>query len=725
MPIIATKEQFEQILLEELQATLLAEGRLDNVKKKYANLDELGYIDSMSMEDPSGNNAYLAWMAKQLNNMITGPVEMPRGQQEEYLSHTLNAVRAFHANKQRLKNKDLNQYKSVADLRQALDGLGATSKDKRKAEREKALSEANIVFDNADFFMVRPLTKEASCVLGKHTKWCISSTKTRNYFNSYSSGEQDGSPKGFIFVRMANLDNDDDNKKMALVYNKEGELEDIFDAPDVSQGADVFEFAAQENILKGVVGDRAGGILNWLNFIADISEKVKPTDEELIKIAKHLNNEYEEMLVNEDLVPDDTSEEDWQDETSDAIRANLDHIADSLLYYIGSNEIMENPPGVDFSVYEELVDKANQEMNNISLYIEDYGDDEGRVYYSATMSLNMPDLKDIDEVDEATLDEIIGDAVNKTASFYTTDYDGVHTEVYGDELSVSIRISNDEYAAGPDGLESFIDDLINWDDEAEFIVKAIIEELTEQGYIGGEGRTRSLDTVAFLERTLKNFDEVEFEDGEINSYAKIKVQLPRVPKLIQDASRQMGTTDNPGPLNYLKDNITGPARNRDETLLDFMQSAARARIQDGQARQRFKNAVSRVFSAAAEYAGGQEMLDLKEEENPYIMADVNYNVVHASETYEPVSGKTQANFYVEFKANSDPEWNIKFMQMADKYFRAIEDAYELVMSSALKSYFDRELGELEELLRRDKEAKAKIAANQTNEHFNNWRRFLK
>ena len=224
---------------------------------------------------------------------------------------------------------------------------------------------------------------------------------------------------------------------------------------------------------------------------------------------------------------------------------------------------------------------------------------------------------------------------------------------------------------------------------------------------------------------MKNFDEVEFEDGEINSYAKIKVQLPRVPKLIQDVSRQMGTTDNPGPLNYLKDNITGPARNRDETLLDFMQRAARARIQDGQARQRFKNAVSRVFSAAAEYAGGQEMLDLKEEENPYIMADVNYSVVHASETYEPVSGKTQANFYVEFKANSDPEWNIKFMQMADKYFRAIEDAYELVMSSALKSYFDRELGELEELLRRDKEAKAKIAANQTNEHFNNWRRFLK
>ena len=729
MPINVTPEQFDQILFEEIQNVLLAEGRLDNVRKKYADLDKLGYIESMSMEDPSGNNAYLTWMAKQLNNMITGPVDMPRGQQEEYLSHILNAVRAFHANKQRLKNKDLNQYKSVADLRQALDGLGATSKDKRKAEREKALSEANIVFDNVDFFMVRPLTKEASCVLGKHTKWCISATKTRNYFNSYTSGEQDGEPRAFIFVRMANLDNDDDNKKMAIVYNTDGDVEEIFDAPDKSVGADAFQWAVQENILKGSIssGVRAGGILNYINRVEDISDRARPTDEELMLIAKHLNDEYSEMLVNDELVPTDRDEEDWQDDTIDAIRANLDHIADDLLFHTGRYEIMENPPGLDMSVYEELVDKANQELHNISLYIEDYhGDGEGRIYYSASMHFTIEGLKGIDEMPEDTLEmDYVAEAVNKTASFYTTDYDGVHIEVDGDDLAVTLRINNDEYAAGPDGLESFIDDLIAWDDEKDKIVEAIIEDLTEAGYIGGEGRTRSLDTVAFLERTLKNFDEVEFEDGEINSYAKIKVQLPRVPKLIQDVSRQMGTTDNPGPLNYLKNNITGPARNRDETLLDFMQKTAKAKLKDGQARQRFKNAVSRVFSAAAEYAGGQEMLDLKEEENPYIMADVDFSVVHASETYEPVSGKTQVNFYVEFKANSDPEWNIKFMQMADKYFKAIEDAYELVMSSALKSYFDRELGELEELLRRDKEAKAKIAANQTNEHFNNWRRFLK
>ena len=739
MPIKLNTEQFEQILFEELQEALLAEGRKDNVKKKYANLDKFGYIDHMSMEDPSGNNAYLAWMAKILNNMITKEPDMPLAHKEELLNHTVKAVRAFHGNKQRLKDKDINQYKTLPDLNKAIDALGVTSKDKRKAEREKALSEANIVFDNVDFFMVRPLTKESSCILGKHTKWCISSTKTRNYFNSYSSGEQDGSPRGFVFVRMANLDNDDDNKKMAIVYNTDGEVEDIFDAPDKSVGADAFQWAVQENIIKGSISSetRAGGILNYINRVEDISDRARPTDEELMLIAKRLNDEYVEMLVNDELVPTDRDEENWQNDTIDAIKSNLDHIADDLLYHIGSYEIMQNPPGLDSSVWDDMVDEANRNLQHISVWVEDMGYDDGGLYFSANMSFDIEGLKDIDEIDESNINEAVEEVMNQNAGFYTTDYDGVSTTAIGDELEVSININVDDYGKGPDGLETLITDLEAYDANVEDYKNAIIEEFEERGWVGGEGRTKSLDIVAYLEQTLKNFDEIEFEDNEINSYAQIKVQLPRVPKLIQDVSRQMGTTDNPGPLHYLKDNMTGPARGRNETLLDYMQMTAKTRLKSGQARQSFKSAVHRVFAAAVEYADGQEMLDLKEEENPYIMADVNFSIIHASEVYEPVSGKSQATFYVEFKARSDPEWNIKFMEMADKYFRAIEDAYELVMSSELKGYFDRELGELEALLRRDKEAKAKIAqqtaidaerkswADAMNEHFNNWRRFLK
>ena len=43
---------------------LLAEGRLEDVKKKYVELDKRGIIDDLSVKDPSGNNAYLGWMTK-------------------------------------------------------------------------------------------------------------------------------------------------------------------------------------------------------------------------------------------------------------------------------------------------------------------------------------------------------------------------------------------------------------------------------------------------------------------------------------------------------------------------------------------------------------------------------------------------------------------------------------------------------------------------------------
>ena len=40
MPIKITPEQFDQVLFEEIQNALLAEGRLDNVRKKYADLGQ-------------------------------------------------------------------------------------------------------------------------------------------------------------------------------------------------------------------------------------------------------------------------------------------------------------------------------------------------------------------------------------------------------------------------------------------------------------------------------------------------------------------------------------------------------------------------------------------------------------------------------------------------------------------------------------------------------------
>ena len=130
MSINVDSKQLEQILFEELQAVLLAEGRKDDAKKEVSDLDKGGYVDSLSLEDPSGNNVYLAWMLKQAAKFFKD--EASNAQREQFIAHILNAVKSFHANKQRLKKKDINQYTSVSDLNNILSQLGDTSKEAKK-----------------------------------------------------------------------------------------------------------------------------------------------------------------------------------------------------------------------------------------------------------------------------------------------------------------------------------------------------------------------------------------------------------------------------------------------------------------------------------------------------------------------------------------------------------------------------------------------------------------
>ncbi len=76
------------IILEQI----INEGRLEDVIKKYNNVDE-ETIRSLSGNDPSGNNKYLEWMVK---NIIISP---------ESGNEIIDAVKCFHTNTNRLNDK--------------------------------------------------------------------------------------------------------------------------------------------------------------------------------------------------------------------------------------------------------------------------------------------------------------------------------------------------------------------------------------------------------------------------------------------------------------------------------------------------------------------------------------------------------------------------------------------------------------------------------------------
>ena len=730
---------------------ILAEGRKDNVKKKYPELAERGLIDELSLEDPSGNNAYLGWMAKQIAKFFK--IEASYASREQFIAHTLNATKSFHSNKQRMKQKDLNQYKTVADLNQALDSLGLTSKDKRRQQRarekEVLANMSNIVFENDDIFAVRPLNKEASCIIGQRTKWCISATKSKNYWYDYLAGrnttDNDGIPRAFVMVQLANLDKDDVDYKFALEYKSEpysdeAEFANAWDAVDDPHDADHFNEAVAINVLNGALGGEGKGLTfynrlyrNMYDGGDEIDGDVR--DEQLVTVAEYLNDNYADEFGLE-IIDIDKDDDDWQDDVSDALVENLPQIGYGIIY-AGSSNVVEHPPEMDFAEHEEIARKANGEVEGIDFSFHDHGyGDFPDVQYDASLvfefpGLNWADSADDDEIIEAALEAIEG---NSGMPMSYEDRDSLSLNWSGDHSDLIIYFTytdhEREYGPDPDDFERWIREVKGGFD-IESLKADILEEFENRGLMAvAPGTITPTDMVASLEQTLKNFDQIDYEDGEITAYGDVVVQLPRMPKKFFELSKELGTGDNPGPMYKLKELITGPFRNKGETLVDFMTMKARSAITDYQSAQNVKSAIHRMFGSLGNQAGEQLQLDLSEEKvdpESYIMGDFNFNTVKNQLTYDPVSGKTTIPFYVTFVARKNPEWNMKFLQLADKYWKSIEDTYEIGTAEGLQKTYDKEAREIEEHIRKLKEKPdvKKDSGETMNEHFKGWRNFLK
>ena len=121
---------------------MIVEGLLDDVLKKYSTLPRT-LIDLLSEKDPSKRNKYLMWAAKQLNSEVqeyqtrTDRLgnEVDHDTFESTALQIASMVEKFHKNVQRLKNKDLNSYKTLTDLEKNHFGSWAISE---KTEEQEA-----------------------------------------------------------------------------------------------------------------------------------------------------------------------------------------------------------------------------------------------------------------------------------------------------------------------------------------------------------------------------------------------------------------------------------------------------------------------------------------------------------------------------------------------------------------------------------------------------------
>lgn len=193
---------------------LIFEGREDDFKATYANKfspEKLESIINMVNEIPGGTK-FLTFLGRVLPNTVT------QGIVDDTVKPILKKFVAIGPN---LQIKDINQYKTFAELNDAINQY-----ENRIRREVQTIEGADLVYEDERFTVVAPLTTKASCYYGAGTKWCTASSADNTHFNNYMN-----EGKLFYFIDKTKPTSDR-FYKVALLKKFEGD-ESYFDAPDI------------------------------------------------------------------------------------------------------------------------------------------------------------------------------------------------------------------------------------------------------------------------------------------------------------------------------------------------------------------------------------------------------------------------------------------------------------------------------------------------------------
>ena len=185
---------------------LIKEGRVEDFKSKFgqkftpANADRI--VANVSPK-------FLNWVGKTFDS-----IDFNSNFQDLVLK-----LREFDKISSNLPKTDINSYKSLSELYQALNDYA--NRPRRQARKVEG---GNVVYEDDRFFIVNPLTQEASCYYGKGTKWCTAADSSHQ-FNQYN---QDGK---LFYILDKSLPTNDPFYKVALLKKFGGDMT-FYDAKD-------------------------------------------------------------------------------------------------------------------------------------------------------------------------------------------------------------------------------------------------------------------------------------------------------------------------------------------------------------------------------------------------------------------------------------------------------------------------------------------------------------
>lgn len=118
-------------------------------------------------QDPTQNKEYTRWL---LNIAF-------RKKNPEPLDNLVNiktVLTQFHSIKTNLTKaqKNIDSYSTIDELKAVIDQYDSGVKHSIQSEKNKALSESNVVVKTSEWFIVQPKTEFASQYWGRGSKWC-------------------------------------------------------------------------------------------------------------------------------------------------------------------------------------------------------------------------------------------------------------------------------------------------------------------------------------------------------------------------------------------------------------------------------------------------------------------------------------------------------------------------------------------------------------------------
>ena len=467
---------------------LLVEARIKDIKAKYPNITQLGWLKYAreKLESEIGEKApskYLAFMMREFEKQYKIESSIKAGENgienfqdaREDLATSVftttidtmtNLVQKFERFQSGLPEKDINKY-DYEGLKDAIEAKTSSSEEKQ-AEKKNAIENSELVYDENDVLVYRPLTTEASCFWGKGTKWCISATEYKNYFDEYTADK-----KAFIMVIFRNAKQVQGNlKKLAFVLDENGELEEMYDAPDSRySGKDIEKFSLF-------------AIAQNMYAIDDFDDYQSLSDEQRIKV----NEIYYEIMSN------------------------------------GEAVVQNNPPDPS-DAYDSAIDRLEEQygpqINHASFFASV---DDGYMYFGASFYIPFDESKLTKELPDnwSESQELAGEidsALDKDLSVYVEE-----TEIEAEK--VVVRLPTDGFESTPSGYESFLEEVVEADKKFEDMKKIVVSVFKKNGYM--DRTTFEKLDIKDISDKLANFevqDNRDFVGDEDISFASSRFGL--------------------------------------------------------------------------------------------------------------------------------------------------------------------------------------------------------